>query len=164
VGGFPHSIDARSPDAERLGDVRGAEALSLHLAHRSRVYRGAPALIKPAAFALAIPSSCRSFRRFVSNSADTPSMSKKHLPAALPVSIGCSVAFNEAPRAHLADDVLQVDNASSQSINTCDHQDVAVMEKIENRPQLIMPLCGCAAALLGSDHIASGRPQGGVLN
>src|SRR6266436_3681947 len=115
VGGFPHSIDARSPDAERLGDVRGAEALSLHLAHRSRVYRGAPALIKPAAFALAIPSSCRSFRRFVSNSANTPSMSKKHLPAALPVSIGCSVAFNEAPRARTwAHDVLQVGNASSK--------------------------------------------------
>jgi hypothetical protein len=59
-------------------------------------------LYTPAALAFAIPSSWRSRRRFVSNSANTPSMSRKHLPAAVLVSIGCSVAFNEAPRARTA--------------------------------------------------------------
>jgi len=33
------------------------------------------------------------------NRPNTPSMSRKHLPAAVPVSIGCSVAFRTAPRA-----------------------------------------------------------------
>ncbi len=44
------------------------------------------------------------------------------------------------------------------------HQHVAGMEEIENDPQLIPPLRGRAAALLGSDHVASGCPQGGFLN
>jgi hypothetical protein len=48
----------------------------------------------PAAFAFAIPSSWRSRRRLVSNSANTPSMSRRHLPAAVLVSIGCSVAWH----------------------------------------------------------------------
>src|SRR5271169_3781506 len=60
-------------------------------------------LYTPAALALAIPSSWRSRRRFVSNSANTPSISRKHLPAAVLVSIGCSVAFNEAPLARTRD-------------------------------------------------------------
>ena len=38
----------------------------------------------------AIPSNCRSRRKLVSNSANTPSMSRKALPAAVPVSTGCS--------------------------------------------------------------------------
>jgi hypothetical protein len=49
----------------------------------------------PAALALAIPSSWRSRRRLVSNSAKTPRMSRKHLPAAVPVSIGCSVGLQD---------------------------------------------------------------------
>src|ERR1700721_3985153 len=40
-------------------------------------------LYTPAALALAIPSSWRSRRRFVSNSANTPSISRKHWPAML---------------------------------------------------------------------------------
>jgi hypothetical protein len=36
-------------------------------------------------------------RRFVSNSANAPSICKKHRPAALELSIGCSVAFGAAP-------------------------------------------------------------------
>jgi hypothetical protein len=35
-------------------------------------------------------------RKLVSNSANTPSMSRKHLPAAVPVSIGCSVGLQGA--------------------------------------------------------------------
>jgi hypothetical protein len=48
------------------------------------------------------PQAGRSRRRLVSNSAKTPSISRKHLPAAVLVSIGCSVAFNDAPRALMA--------------------------------------------------------------
>jgi hypothetical protein len=40
----------------------------------------------------------RSRRMFVSNSAKTPSISRKHFPAALLVSTGCSVAFRATPR------------------------------------------------------------------
>jgi hypothetical protein len=50
----------------------------------------------PAALALVIPSSCRSLRRLVSNSLNTP---RRRLPAAVLVSIGCSVAFSAAPLA-----------------------------------------------------------------
>jgi hypothetical protein len=42
--------------------------------------------------ALAIPSIWRSRRRFVLNSAKTPSMSRNAFPAAVLVSIGCFVA------------------------------------------------------------------------
>jgi hypothetical protein len=49
-----------------------------------------------------MPSSWRSRGKFVSNSANMPSMSRKHVPAAYPVSIGCSVAFSAAPRPRTA--------------------------------------------------------------
>src|SRR5260370_3370406 len=39
-----HPVDARPADAERLGNIRGADALRLHLAHPTHVYRGGPAL------------------------------------------------------------------------------------------------------------------------
>jgi hypothetical protein len=44
-------------------------------------------------------------------------MSRKHLPAAAPVSIGCSVALRLAPRAHTADNVLQVADASRKTVD-----------------------------------------------
>ena len=48
------------------------------------VYRGRPALVDAFRFGLRDTlSSWRSFRKFVSNSANTPSMSRKHLPAAV---------------------------------------------------------------------------------
>ena len=46
-----------------------------------------------------MPSACRSFRRFVSNSANTPSMSRNAFPAALVVSMGCSLAPCRSPGA-----------------------------------------------------------------
>jgi len=54
-------------------------------------------LYRPSAFAFAMPPIRRSLRRSVSNSANTPSMSRKHLRAAVLVSIGCSVAVSAAP-------------------------------------------------------------------
>src|SRR5258707_2495641 len=59
-------------------------------------------LSTPCALASAIPSSWGSPRKLVSNSANTPSMSRKHLPAAVPVSIGCSVALSAAPLTRIA--------------------------------------------------------------
>jgi hypothetical protein len=41
-------------------------------------------------------------KRLLSAVCNTPSRSRKHLPAAVLVSIGCSVAFNDAPRALMA--------------------------------------------------------------
>jgi hypothetical protein len=45
------------------------------------------------------PSNWRSLHKLVSNSANTPSMSRNALPAAVPVSIGCSVALSLIPLA-----------------------------------------------------------------
>jgi hypothetical protein len=44
----------------------------------------------------------------VSNSATTPSISRKHLPVAVRISIGCSVAFRLALRTPRGDDVLKI--------------------------------------------------------
>jgi hypothetical protein len=41
-----------------------------------------------------MPSICRSRRKLFSNSAKTPNIDKNALPAAVLVSIGCSVAFS----------------------------------------------------------------------
>jgi hypothetical protein len=59
------------------------------------------------------PPSCRSRRRLVSNSANTPSMSKKHLPPAVPVSIDCSVAFRTAPRARTVRSIRDRDEVAA---------------------------------------------------
>jgi hypothetical protein len=118
-------------------------------------------LYTPAAFALAIPSSWRSFRRFVSNSANTPSISKKHLPAAVPVSIGCSAALSEAPRAFTAgtNDILQVADRPGQPVNPRRHEHVAGPKEVEHDLQLLAALRGPPAALLGADTVAAGDAQ-----
>jgi hypothetical protein len=91
-------------------------------------------------------------------------MSKKHLPAAVPVSIGCSVALSEAPRAHLADDVLKIRNAASEAIDAGAHQDVTWPKEFEHGAQLLTALRRRPAPLLRMDHIAAGRSQGDFLN
>jgi hypothetical protein len=50
--------------------------------------------------------------RGASNSANTPSIAMKHLPAAVLVSIGCSVVFSDAPRAFDAKSYLEKHNAA----------------------------------------------------
>ena len=109
-----HAINASSADAERLGDSRGHDALRFHLAHLGHVDGNLPALADASGLGLGNASELgRSQRSLVSYSANTPSMSRRHLPAAAPVSIGCSVAFNEAPRGlHRVRDILQVTNAA----------------------------------------------------
>jgi hypothetical protein len=75
--------------------LRLQQGKSLHLSGK---VEGLRPLYTPRALAAAIPSICRSRRRLVSNSAKTPSMSRKALPAAVLVSIGCSVTFSVTPR------------------------------------------------------------------
>jgi hypothetical protein len=96
--GLQYAVHRRPADLERFRDLRGPSPCAfIARTWAASIEAGRP-LYTPAALAFAIPSSWRSRRRFVSNSANTPSMSRKHLPAAVLVSIGCSVAFNEAPR------------------------------------------------------------------
>ena len=56
---------------------------------------------------IAIPSAWRSFRKLVSNSANTPSMSRKALPAAVPDRL-LSRAQCHSSFLQLMDDVLQI--------------------------------------------------------
>jgi hypothetical protein len=53
----------------------------------------------PSALALAIPSNWPFFQKFVSNSANAPSVSKNALPTAVLVLMGCSVALRLTPLA-----------------------------------------------------------------
>jgi hypothetical protein len=61
-----------------------------------------------------MPSICLSRRKFVSNSAKTPSMSKNAFPAAVPVSMGCSVACRLGANALLG---LHYSKSSGQNGN-----------------------------------------------
>src|SRR5271166_51026 len=83
-------------------------------------------LYTPRAFAAAIPSAWRSFRKLVSNSANTPSISRKALPAAVPVSIGCSVARNAAR-------FLGTDDLASGGLQGCSLDPKALFERGDTR-------------------------------
>jgi hypothetical protein len=66
------------------------------------------------------------------------------LPAAVLVSISCSVALREAPQPSQPDNVLQVSNAPGQPVDAGDHQDVALTEEIQevrssSRPAVVAP-------------------------
>jgi hypothetical protein len=67
------------------------------------------------------------------------------LPAAVLVSISCSVALREAPQPSQPDNVLQVSNAPGQPVDAGHHQDVALTEEIQevrssSRPAVVVPL------------------------
>jgi hypothetical protein len=67
-------------------------------------------------------------------------MSKKHFPAAVEVSIGCSVALSEARRRlHGLHDVLQVAAAARQAIDAGYDQHVALAQEIQDGPELFPP-------------------------
>jgi hypothetical protein len=106
-------VDGLPADAERLGNRGRPHPLRPQFL-RPLLDLGlprAPLLVS----AFAIPSSWRSLRRAVSNSAKTLSMSKNALPAGVLVSIGCSVAFRLAP---LARSVLTMSCAGALEIGT----------------------------------------------
>jgi hypothetical protein len=73
----------------------------------------------------------------------------------LPVSIGCSVAFSEAPRARTARTiVLQIPDAAGQPVDPGVHEDVALPEEVEDGPEFLPALGGGAGSLLGLDRVA----------
>jgi hypothetical protein len=75
-------------------------------------------------------------RRFVSN---TPSMSRKHLPAAVLVSIGRLTRLQGCPTGpDRADDVLQVPDAAGEPVDPDDHQHVP--EEVEHGTELLPAL------------------------
>jgi hypothetical protein len=92
-----HPIDTLPGDAEGLCDVRGPHAGCFHFPHPCGLYRRWAALVDAGGLRLGNALELRSRRRFVSNSANMLSMSRKHLTA-VPVSIGYSVILSEAPR------------------------------------------------------------------
>src|SRR3954462_5028693 len=66
-------VHPRNPKS--LRDLGRTLAVAVQTVHGLTVDAGFAALVDPALFASAMPSSWRSRRRFVSNSANTPSMS-----------------------------------------------------------------------------------------
>jgi hypothetical protein len=67
-------------------------APGLQFAYLGGVYRKRATLVDARGLRLGDALKLALAARLVSNSANTPSMPRKHLPAAVPVSIGCPVA------------------------------------------------------------------------
>jgi len=91
TGPLPTPIDARNGQCKRLGNLRGPNPLRLHLTYcAAAIEAGGPCT--PCGLAFAMPSSCvRTQVRL--ELGKRPPACEKHLPAAVPVSIGCSSAF-----------------------------------------------------------------------
>ena len=62
------------------------------------------------------------------------------------------------------DDVLQIPHVAGRAVYPCDHQHVALTQKLEQRRKLFSPLGACAGDLLLPDDGAAGRRECGVLN
>lgn len=91
----------------------------------------------PLAFAAAMPSIWRSRLRLVSNSAKTPSISRKALPAAERVShwlFCCPERY--ALLIQGIHNVLQVLNAAGQAIHACHHQRITRAQELQQQLQL----------------------------
>jgi hypothetical protein len=88
---YQRPADRGASDPQRFRNFGRPHALILQCADLRSLYRRRTLLYTPAA--LVIPSSWRSRRRLVLNSAKTPSVSRKLLLAAVLVSIGCSIAL-----------------------------------------------------------------------
>ena len=89
---------------------------------------------------------------------NTPSMSRKALPAAVLVSTGCSVARNATPRPFV-DNVLQVLQRPRETVDAGNNQGVAWLNEVEQHLQFGAPVAPIAAFLLSTDHAAPRRPQ-----
>src|SRR4051794_19872441 len=132
-----HSINRGATDLEVFGDIRGPHALRLQLAQLRGVNRCRPPLIDAGspglgdAFELALAAKvCFELGKHAEHI-------QKAL-AAVPVSIGCSVAFEAgAAGLHSAHDVLKVTDATSKPVNTGDHENVAATKEIEDGPQFL---------------------------
>jgi len=115
----------------------------------------------PRSLAALIPSNWRPRRRLVSNSANTPRMSRNAFPAAAPVSTGCSVAFKATPLGlELVHDVLEVLERTRETIDASDDRRVAGAQEVEQHLQFAT----AGARLLGADHLATSRFQPSALD
>jgi len=85
-------VNARPPDAESFGDVRGAKPLPLEAADLGGVDAGLAASIDAPLLRRGDPLQLPLAPKVGLDSAKTPNMSKNALPAAVEVSMGCSVA------------------------------------------------------------------------
>jgi hypothetical protein len=65
---------------------------------------------------------------------------------------------------HSAHDVLKVADAAGKPINPGEHENVAAAKEIENGPQFLAAFRRGAGAFLSSDHFATRRLQGSLLN
>jgi hypothetical protein len=73
-------------------------------------------------------------------------MSRKHLPAAVLVSIGCSVARSATPLAFSAR-TTQIPNAARQAVDPRDHQHITSVNELQQGLQLL-PAVGAGPTLL----------------
>src|SRR5262249_31094459 len=139
--------------------------MRFHLPHPGGVYRGPPALVDASrlglgdAFELALATEVG-----FEFGEDT-----EHIEEALPdgrtrVDRLLGRLERSAAGLHLAHDVLEVADAAGEAIDPGHHQDVARPEEIEDDPQLLASLRGCAAPLLCPDCVAAGAAQRGLLN
>jgi hypothetical protein len=92
-------------------------------------------------------------------------MSRNAFPAAVAVSIGCSVARSAAPfRLQRPHDVLEVAHGAGQAVNAGDDQLVALADEVEEGVEFDPPpAAGTGLRLLSDDGAARG-PQGGDLD
>ena len=96
---FQHPINRGSPNAEFAGDRRGAENKFLEPFDLGNIDAGFASPVDTPRFGRRYTLQLPSRRRLVSNSANTPNMSRNALPAAVPVSTGYSVARSVTPLA-----------------------------------------------------------------
>ena len=61
--------------------------------------------------------------------------------------------------AQLVDDVLQIFDRAGEAVDPGDHEDVAVVQKVEQQLQLSAACPPGTASLLGTDHPAAGGAQ-----
>jgi hypothetical protein len=91
-------------------------------------------------------------------------MSRNALPAAVLVSIGCSVARRLAPSALRArNDVLEVTDRAGEPVDACHDQGVACTDEFEDGGELGSAGRRGAAHLLGPDDLAPGGLKGLML-
>src|SRR5712692_7357965 len=111
----------------------------------------------PRAFAAAMPSCWRSRRRLVSNSANTPNMSKKAFPVALWVLLGRSEG--DAAFLEQIHNVLEVFNAARQAVHPGDHERIPASEKFEQQRQFGPALTAGGRDFFRTDDLAPRRTE-----
>jgi hypothetical protein len=91
-------------------------------------------------------------------------MSRDALPAAAPMSTGCSVARRPTPFFQLVHDVLQVLHRAGEPVDARHDQGVAGLPEVEQDLQLGSAVAPRAARLLGAEHLAPRCFEGGTLD